>query len=154
MSPMMSLEEVIHRTKTIRRVAGHDNGHNKITYRVAVSSDLASVSQLVNEAFLKDKFFKKQQYYDRFSLDDVTEMEKDPQAMFLVAEDGQGRLCGSIYLELSLHEHQTSMDVDSYGKFKYLMNITIMIVSVSFTVLGTHSYNKHVTSRCHSNTLS
>ena len=58
-----------------------------VHYEIVIASDIhaADIVRVTNEAYVVDKFFKKPEYYDRFSLADVQRMLKDPRSKFLVA---------------------------------------------------------------------
>lgn len=76
--------------------------HNDYTTRFATSIDVESIVSCTNDAYVADKFFKKTDYHNRFTSQDVIEMISSPNSAFIVAEncsDPNKAICGSLYLQ-------------------------------------------------------
>lgn len=63
--------------------------------RIAQESDLPAVLKVVNKAFVVERFFLE---HDRTSLENLNELLR--KGTFLLAEDAQRNLVGSVYVEL------------------------------------------------------
>ncbi len=63
--------------------------------RIAQESDLLAILKVVNQAFVVERFFLE---HDRTSLENLSELLRN--GTFLIAEDAQRRLVGSVYVEL------------------------------------------------------
>ncbi len=98
---------------------------------VASGEHAADIMRVTNEAYVADKFFKKPEYYDRFSLADVESMLKDPASDFLVARNvADGAIYGSLYITVSLNGSGESTTNHVTGLF------SAVAVSPSFSRRG------------------
>jgi ribosomal protein S18 acetylase RimI-like enzyme len=68
----------------------------------AILGDALEIVSCTNDAYIADQFFKKPEYHDRFTGDDVRGMIQAENSVFIVAKDSlDGNVCGSIYLQWS-----------------------------------------------------
>ncbi len=66
----------------------------------ADASHVDQIVEITNDAFMADAFFKKPAYRLRFDKQNVVDMMKIPDSMFIVAIMGDsGEICGSIYFD-------------------------------------------------------
>lgn len=73
----------------------------KCTTRHATEADAASIMSCTNDAYIADTFFKKVEYHDRFTMQDVIDMIVAPDSIFLIATTNTSHIetvCGSLYL--------------------------------------------------------
>ena len=73
----------------------------KCTTRQATVADAASIMSCTNDAYVADTFFKKVEYHDRFTMQDVIDMMTAPDSIFLIATTTTSQvetICGSLYL--------------------------------------------------------
>jgi tRNA-dihydrouridine synthase 2 len=69
---------------------------------VADPSHARDIVAVTNDAYVADRFFKYPEYYDRFSLEDVQNMQKEDNSCFLVARmTKDGAVAGSLYLTVT-----------------------------------------------------
>ncbi len=69
------------------------------TIRLANTADIDDILRITNDAYVADEFFKKPEYYQRFTRQDVEEMIATPQSFFLLASVDDGKsYSGSLYL--------------------------------------------------------
>ena len=69
--------------------------------RPATAADAASILSCTNDAYVADTFFKKIEYHNRFTMQDVVDMIATPDSMFIVATTNTSQaetVCGSLYL--------------------------------------------------------
>jgi hypothetical protein len=69
--------------------------------RQAITQDIPAIVAISNEAFMADAFFKKPEYIVRFSEDDVIKMFQQENAMFMVANNEENDIVGSLHLTWS-----------------------------------------------------
>lgn len=92
---------------------------SRIRTRIAQVGDISGIVRVTNEAFLADAFFKKPQFIQRFTEEDVLCLMQGDKAAFLLAEEenSSDSIAGSIFLQW---ENET---VDGFSKvfFEFMM---------------------------------
>lgn len=78
---------------------------------IASTIETQDIVQVSNNAYVADQFFKKPEYYDRFTFQNVQDMIATSDSVFIVARENN-EVCGSIYL----HWEKTDSDL-LVGKF-------------------------------------
>jgi GNAT superfamily N-acetyltransferase len=70
--------------------------------------DVNGIVYNTNDAYVADYFFKKPEYYNRFTEEDVESMISAPNSMFIVAKDNspEKKICGSIYLHWDINDQK------------------------------------------------
>jgi len=78
--------------------------------RIATKMDVEAIVQVTNEAFLADAFFKKPEYRERFTQDQIADMlSKEGSAFLVVDDESGGLLAGSIFIEWGLEDADASL---------------------------------------------
>ena len=85
----------------------------------ATLQDVSSIVACTNDAYIADTFFKKPDYHDRFTEEDVREMINAPDSICIVAHTLKDRsVCGSLYLQWSTETPDgSSTEIKTVGKF-------------------------------------
>ncbi len=72
--------------------------------RIATSDDINVIIEVTNDAFMADAFFKKSEYHQRFTREDVEYMIANQNSQFILAENSDtATIVGSIYLHWEFH---------------------------------------------------
>jgi hypothetical protein len=85
-----------------------------MTYKVveATPDHSQDIVDVTNDAFLVDAFFKKPEFLDRFSHEDVKRMmAKENSYFFLAVNNEDGAVIGSIYLEVDIVQSELECQV-------------------------------------------
>ena len=94
---------------------------SECTTRQATEADAASIMSCTNDAYVADTFFKKAEYHDRFTMQDVIEMIAAPDSIFLLAITTTNQaeiVCGSLYLSWKYPKTDNGEGTDQIiGKF-------------------------------------
>ena len=92
---------------------------NDYAIRCATLVDVSSIVSCTNDAYVADAFFKKRDYHDRFTEEDVRGMIAAPDSVFIVAECVNTlAVCGSLYLQWSTEiPDNISKKIRTVGKF-------------------------------------
>ncbi len=86
----------------------------KISYHFieATKDHAQQIVDTTNDAFIVDAFFKKPEYHLRFNYEELIEMLKVENALFIIAvRDDDGSVIASIHLEIDIKEEEDSITV-------------------------------------------
>jgi len=75
-----------------------------ITTSVATNLDSEDILRVTNDAFMADAFFKKPEFFNRFSKMDVDKLLRATNSLFILAKTTSNNdtiVCGSLHLSLS-----------------------------------------------------
>jgi hypothetical protein len=103
--------------------------NNDYVTRLATSEDVLSIVSCTNDAYVADTFFKKAEYHDRFTANDVMGMMSSPNSAFIVAtrcSDPDNLVCGSLYLQWECKQAESK-----FGGPKIIGKFSAVAVSCS-----------------------
>eukprot|EP01038_Epipyxis_sp_PR26KG_P007046 gene7046-9621_t len=90
----------------------------------ACLEDVSGIVDTTNDAFMADAFFKKPEYHQRFTQDNVLNMISSENSMFLIAvqssdseSSGNRNVYGSIYLHWTVKHDSDNKSIEFIGKF-------------------------------------
>lgn len=66
--------------------------------QATATSDIETIKAITNEAFQADTFFKKPEYYDRFTSNDVVSLLSQSDSAFILVCGSEGEVQGSLFL--------------------------------------------------------
>lgn len=83
---------------------------SNFSIRVGTMMDVNAIVRVTNDAFMADTFFKKPEYFNRFTSSDVEELMNLENSKFLVAvESATGNIIGSILLQWKHHNNEVAL---------------------------------------------